>query len=59
MMLSYVMAIVKHIPSTVHAPSATLFQVRKFYEVIFFSKFYLLIFFKEQNLKFFLKNEQK
>ena len=42
--LSYVMAEVKHIPSTVNAPPAILLQVRKFYEVIFCFKFYLLIF---------------
>ena len=39
--LSYVMAEVKHIPSTVNAPPAILLQI---YEVIFCFKFYLLIF---------------
>ena len=53
------MAEVKYIPSIVHAPPATLLQVRKFYEVNFLFKFLLADFLMEQNLTFFFSKTNK
>ena len=56
---SYVMAEVKHIPSIVHAPSATLLQVRKFYEVNIFFQILLADFLMDKNLTFFSQKRTK